>query len=342
MAIDSESPGAKGAGFQATRTGANATETIFDKYQLASFTLKNGQKIGFPVHKIRQDGANRVIERERPYRAGAKLDNTGSKAVTFTFECVFHNSIQEPGLATFNNQLSLYPEALNELIKIFDDGQTGDLIVPTIGRVRAKALDYQRIEDAEHPDGATLMLVFKVDNEDSVDARSLKAPTFNAQGARMTAKATFDTESVAVSGNGMASLRTAASQLEAAINAPGDALDDIRIQANAVRHSIEQVKDAFVDRSKEGRDLLTDPTSNDAVRALADLADTTARVSSAARGGRPPLISVVATRPTSLQEVAIVFGQSFSDLLAINSQIPNSLFLPINTIIKILANDTVT
>ncbi len=342
MAIDSQSENAKTAAFIQTRDAAQATETVFDKYQLASFTLANGEKIAFPVQKIRQDGANRVIERERPYRDGAKLDDTGSKAILWTFECIFHNSIQEPGLAAFNNQLNLYPEALNKLIEIFNNGQTGDLIVPTIGKVRAKALDYQRVEDINLFDGATMMLVFKSDNEDSVDSRSIQAPTINAQGQRMAAKTTFDAESTGISGNGLASLRTAASQLQTAINAPGDTLDDVRIHANAVRHSVEQVEGAYSDSSQEGRDILNDPESTDVVRALADLKDTAARGANQPRSGRPDIITVVSTQQTTLQDVAVAFSQSYSDLLSINSQLPNALSIPPNNIIKIFANDTVT
>lgn len=342
MAIDSQSEGAKAAGFRQTRAAAQATETIFDKYQLASFTIANGLKVGFPVQKVRQEGANRVIERERPYRPGAKLDDTGSKAIRWTFEAIFHNSIEEPGLAAFNSQVNLYPDILNELIAIFDRGETGDLVVPTIGRVRAKAFTYSRIEDVNLFDGAAVSLVFVEDNEDNVNARSITAPTINAQGNRMAAKTTFDAESVAISGNGLASLRTAASQLQTAINAPGDTLDDVRTQANTVRHSIEQVEGAFTNANQEGRDLLLDPTSNDTVRALNDLNDTAARATNQPRRGRPIIITVVARRPTTLQAVSTAFRQNYSDLLSINPQIPNPLFLPTDTLIKIFANDTIT
>lgn len=342
MAIDSQSENAKTPGFTQTRAAAQATETIFDKYQIASFTLPNGDKVGFPVQKITQDGANRVIERERPYRQGAKLDNTGSKAITWTFECIFHNSIDEPGLDAFNRQENLYPGVLNTLIEIFDFGLTGDLVVPTIGKVRAKALDYRRVEDVNLFDGATMMLVFKEDNEDNVNARTITAPTINAQGNRMSQKTTFDAESIAISGNGLASLRTAASQLQTAINAPGDTLDDVRTQANTVRHSVDQVDNAFTQSNQEGRDLLTDPTSTDTVRALADLKDTAMRSTNQPRRGRPVLITVVAIRETTLQDVATAFSQNYSDLLSVNPQIPNALSLPVNTVIRIFANDAVT
>ena len=342
MAIDSDSEGAKNAGFTQTRDAAGVTETIFDKYQLASFTLANGNHVGFPVQKIRQDGANRVIERERPYRPGAKLDDTGSKAIHWTFEAIFHNSIQEPGLTAFNDQVPLYPDALNSLIEDINEGQTGDLVVPTIGKVRAKALDYSRVEDVNLFDGATVMLVFVEDNEDDVTARSIQAPTINAQGTRMADKTTFDAESLAISGNGLASLRTAASQLETAINAPGDLFDDIRVQANAVKHSVEQVTGAFTKQSKEGRDLLDDPTATDADRALADLSDAAMRSTNQPRAGRRPIITVVSVRPTTLQQVATGYHQLYSDLLAINDQIPNVLLIPPNTLIKIFANDAVT
>lgn len=340
MAIDSQSPNATSTGFTQTRAASQsaANQTIFDKYALAAFTLSNGLKVAFPVQTIRQDGANRVIERERPYRDGAKLDDTGSKAIRWTFTCTFHNSIQEPGLAEFNSQRNLYPDAMNDLISIFDEGQTGDLDVPTIGRVRAKAADYSRIEDVNIADGAVMTLVFIEDNEDNVDSRSITAPTVNAQGNRLAFKTTFDAQSQSIAGNGLAQLRTAASQLETLLNGPGDALDDIRITANTVRHSIEQVETAYTNAGQAGRDALSDPTSTDAGRALAALNDAALRSANEPRRGRPLVVSVITRDPTNLQDIATVLKQDYFELLDINAELTNALFIPPFTIVKIFAN----
>ncbi len=344
MAIDSQSPNSRTTGFTQTRAAAAAADnaTVFDKYVLASFTLANGLRVGFPVQNIRQDGANRVIERERPYRDGAKLDDTGTKAVRWTFECIFHNSIQEPGLAEFNSQRNLYPDAMNDLISIFDEGQTGDLMVPTIGLIRAKAADYSRVEDVNLADGAVMTLVFIEDNEDSVDSRSITAPTVNAQGVRMAGKTTFDAQSEAIAGNGLAQLRTAASQLETLLNGPGDALDDIRTAANTVRHSVEQVQGAFTNAGQNGRDTLSDPTSTDAARALEALKDAALRSANEPRRGRPLIISVVTRSRTTLQDIAAVYQQNYFDLIDINAALDNALNIPPNTIVKIFANDANT
>lgn len=340
MAIDRDSAGAKLKGFTQSSEAAADTETIFDTYQLASFTLADGRKVGFPVHRIQQQGASRVIERERPFRPGAKLDNTGRKAVRWRMDCVFHNSIQEPGLQEFNAQQPLYPNSLNLLIQIFDASETGDLIVPTIGRVRAQAADYSRTEDINLGDGAAVTLMFIEDNEDNVDARSIKTPTINAQGTRLADKTTFDANSAGI--GGVLAVRNAAIQLQQLVNGPGVAADDILRQANAVRDSVDAVNGANKKVGTEGRDLLLDPTSTDAARVMAELRDSALRSSNEARRGRPRLITVITRRDTSLLHVATAFNQRYSDLLDVNPGIANALFLPSGTLVKVFDDATIT
>ncbi len=338
MAIDSDAKNSQESAFKQTTEASDGVETVFDKFALASFAVSNGNSVAFPVHKIQQDGANRLIERERPYRDGAKLDDTGSKARRWTMECVFHNSITEPGLDVFNKGINLYPDSLNDLLIIFDFHETGDLMVPTIGMVRAKAEDYSRVEDVNLVDGATLSLVFVEDNEDTVDFRSITSPTINAQGNRLALKTEFDAQSAGIDSFNLNSLEEAASSLEQAANAPGDAVDDVRKQANRVRHNAERVESAFSQAGQEGRDLLLDPTSTDVGRALIELVDVSARATNDPRRGRPRIVSVITTVDTSMLEISSVARQRYSDLLAINTAIPNALLIPRGSVVKIFAN----
>jgi hypothetical protein len=56
---------------------------IFEQYPVASFAVR-GDPIYFAVESIEEDGGNRIVRRRRPYRDGAKLDDTGSNEKVFT------------------------------------------------------------------------------------------------------------------------------------------------------------------------------------------------------------------------------------------------------------------
>lgn len=338
MPIDTTSEGAKSAAFKQTSQASGEVDTVFDQYPLCSFEIDTENAVAFPVQRIRQKGANRVIERERPYRDGAKLDDVGSKARQWTIEALFNNSIVEKDLDAYNNLDPLYPDVLNRLLLLFDQHKTGDLTVPTIGKVRVKAVDYERTEEVDHQDSALLVLVFMEDNEDSVDFRSITAPTVNAQGNRLAIKTEFDAQSVGVDSFNMTQVRTVASQLEKIANAPGDAADDVYIAARTVKHSAEQVVRAFSQVGNPARYHLTDPTATDAQRSIEDTKDVSARATNDARKGRPRIISVITLVDTSLLDIAAAVQQRFHDLLAINGQLPNVLFIPKGTVVRIFAN----
>jgi hypothetical protein len=101
-----------------TRRATTPLDDVFEGYPVGSWTAENAATIAFPVEDIGESGGNRIIERERPYRDGAKLDDTGRKATQFTMVCKFENTITEPGLE-INGLKNLYPDVLNDLIASF-------------------------------------------------------------------------------------------------------------------------------------------------------------------------------------------------------------------------------
>jgi len=102
----------------------------FEQYSVASWTVNN-RTLAFPAKVINDNGGNRIVQRERPFRDGAKLDDTGSRATVWAFEVLFENSIEESGLEI--NAMPLYPDVINAIIESFKTHETGDLVVPTVG-----------------------------------------------------------------------------------------------------------------------------------------------------------------------------------------------------------------
>lgn len=291
-----------------------------------------GVTYAWPVHLIQEAGENRLIERERPYRDGAKIDDTGSKAKRWTVECLFNNTHSEQNIDAINGGRPLYPDVLNELIALFDVHETGDLVVPTAGKVRARAHTYQRTEQTTDRDTALVTFVFIEDNEDSVDFRSLQAPSANANARRLASTTTFDVQSAGAWNPSLADLDALTAELEAIVNAPGTVEQDVRQKAGRIQGNAIRARDAFTNGARNGRNLFLDPTNSRAERKLTRQRDLAARSANEARRGRPKLVSIVFRERTSLFRVSAVVGQDFDALLEVNPLIDPFIIPPLTPI----------
>lgn len=330
-----------------TQVGALGTQgavedTIFEKYPPAQFTVA-GLTLAFPVLRIQQTGGNRIIKRERPYRDGAKLDDTGSEAICYTLEGIFNNTLLggtngEQNLNSINAGLPLYPDVLNLLISNFDFHETGDLVVPTVGTQRCRAESYSRIEVFDGRDQAIVSFVFCEDNEDSVDFRSISAPSGGANGARLAATTELDTQSIGSLSDAITSVQSSLLELEEFVNAPGNASQDIEAASLRIEGSARRANRTFSEAGKPGRDLFLDPQNSRAPRKLTIAADLAARERNTARRGQPLLTSVIFRANTSIWRIAAVVGQDPADLITINPDLdPN--FIPKGTLVKVFVTE---
>ena len=317
------------------------SETIFDKYQPGQWQASSSAtRIAFPVISIREGGGNRIVERERPYRDGSKLDDIGSKAKRWTIEAKFENSIQEPGINSVNGDVPLYPDVINNLIDSFDlyHDEAGDLAVPTRGWVRARLETYDRNEDPDEQDCASLSMTFVEDNEDRVDARSFTAPSVAANAKRLSEVTTFSAQTDGMWDQNMQSLEGFASDLEALANAPGDMAVDLDQTAGSTIGSVNRVGRAFSDPSRDGRNVLNDPEASSTQRKLEQTKEIAGRSKIDSRRGRPPLQTLVFERAQSLVSIAAIYEQPFEDLLDVNPNLPDPLYIPPKTPVKVFVS----
>lgn len=330
-----------------TVTGASGTQgatedTIFEKYPPAQFTVA-GLTLGFPVLTIRQSGGNRIVKRERPYRDGAKLDDTGSEPIIWTLQAIFNNSLLlgsqgEQILQTINGGLPLYPDVLNLLISNFDFHETGDLVVPTIGVQRARAQSYDRTEVFDGRDQAIVSFMFCEDNEDSVDFRSITAPSGGANAKRLAATTELDTESFGSLSEALTEVQSSLIELENFVNAPGDAAQDIDAASMRVEGSARRSNRTFSEASRPGRNLFLDPQNSRGPRKMTIAIDLAARQRNEARRGQPTLTNVVFRSNTTIFRIAAFIGQDPFDLIGINPDLdPN--FIPKGTLVKVFVTD---
>jgi hypothetical protein len=209
----------------------------FKEYGPATWTV-GGTKLGFPVFSIDEEGGNRIVLHERPRRDGAKLDDTGSKPRRFSFEAIFDNGLlalpdAELTLNDINGGLQLYPDVLNAMCDSWDFHDTGDLFVPTRGKVRARAETYTRNESANIRNFARVRFTFVVDNEDSLDATAFTPPSVSASAISVAKVMEEEAEKSGAWDGSIADLMEFANNIEGLANAPGDFLADVEAQAGA-------------------------------------------------------------------------------------------------------------
>jgi len=308
--------------------------TIFEGYPPLSWSVR-GQKYFFPALSISETGANRIVERERPFRDGAKLDDTGSKAVRWVVEAIFENTVEETGLD--NGEMALYPDVLNALVDSFKQHETGDLVLPTVGKRRARAEGYSRREQPEEQDAATVTFTFVEDNEDAVRADSFRQPTANANARRLSEVTTFDQESLDNGHFSISDLQESVSELEGLMNAPLDYAQDIESSSKRVGQLAVQVVQVFSNTGQRGRDTLLGSRGNRASRKMVREQDMAARAANESRRGRPVIVRFVALRDTSLFSVAAYLRQPYVDLLAVNPQLEDPSYIPRGSEVRVFA-----
>lgn len=303
--------------------------TINEQFPVASFTSDGGSKIAFPITNLSETGGNRVIEQERAYRDGAKLDDTGAVATRWSFSCLFHNSIQEKGLEV--NGKNLYPDVLDDLINAFLVHETGDLVVPTRGSVRVRCESYTRTESNDPRECALLDVVFIEDNEDGVDFSFLSSPSVQATGITLADKTTFSAQERGLWTNPFYAVKDFARNIEGLINAPGDFVNDVRAQAKGAGAAVDRARNSGRDRSTPGRDVLLTPEATVAERSLQLAKEKMMRARSEARRNQPKLQARVFSRNLSLADIAFEFKVDYTDLLFSNPQIENPRNVPAGT-----------
>ncbi len=312
----------------------------FEQYEVCSWKVgsKQGQ-LKFPVTSITETGGNRIVERNRPYRDGAKLDDVGSNATKWTVEAIFENTLMD-GEPDLDQSRKLYPTIVNEVIDSFRTHATGDLVLPTRGKLRVRAESYTRVESESERDYAKLSLCFVEDNEDNVDAQKFKQRQVNASSRSLTETTEFDAQSAGAWKTSLADLREFGSELEAFANFPGSTRAELDSQAAIVISTVDSVVRSSEKAHRENPDpinnpdSLLDPESSRLQRKLEEIRDLAGRSLAMPLAGRRRLVPFRLDASTDLFTVAAQLGQSAMDLMDVNPNVdPN--FIQAGTVIRI-------
>lgn len=305
--------------------GANedGPEPIFEKYDIASFTPKDGETVVFLCCDVREGRGKRGVEHERPYRDGAKLDNTGWRARRWTCKAIWNNTLQEKGLP---DDVILYPTQLNKLIRAFDANETGDVVLPTVGKRRVQALQYDRVESSEHPDEAETTLVFVEDSEDGVTEEAFQEPSVKASAYRLAQQTQFSAQSVGAWDENLSNLSDFAEELTALMNSPFTTLEDIQSQQRRDRRAIQRIHKAHTEPRVPPAPVpppasmpFSDPAGATVARQLVELEDLIARAELERLSSRPSTRTYTVQEDTDLFSIAASLKQDPMQLLDLNA-----------------------
>ena len=289
---------------------------IFEQYPVGRWVVGDFE-IRFPVVQITDAAGNRLIKHERPFRNGAKLDDTGSQAQEWDVEIAWNNSIDEPGLE--GNPRLLYPFMLRQFIKSLGEHQTGELTLPTVGVRRCRLESIKRVERTEERDQATTTCHWVEDNEDSVDRTSLRPPTVRASAVKLASQTQFSAQAAGGWDDDLSDLTEFASDVEGLLLAPGRAIDDITSQVRRNRRAIQRIQNAQEKLAEDVDGTFNDPSGSEPVRQLRALSDRQALAADEKTASRPRTKTFTVPEDTTIYGLAALVGQDAEELLELNS-----------------------
>ena len=127
----------------------------------------------FPVTECVVAGGARHHVHEYPHTPGGDTEPLGRKLYTIRFKAFF---LDVPGSLLNREYPDLYPTTLQILRTAFEEEKVADLLIPTIGTIKARCVNWSQVMSSANLSGETMDLEFLeeyespyLDNSGSVD-----------------------------------------------------------------------------------------------------------------------------------------------------------------------------
>lgn len=128
---------------------------------IKQFKQLSFEGISFPYREIAIDGAMREHTHIYPHSAGGAPEKLGRDLYIFDVTSAFRGDLLP------ERYRKLWPANLAQLVALFEQGKTGDLVLPQIGApIRAFCTNWKRVLKATITNGEDVTLKFKEDRED--------------------------------------------------------------------------------------------------------------------------------------------------------------------------------
>jgi prophage DNA circulation protein len=276
-------------------------------------------------------GGIRYAVHEFPHSAGGEPEKMGRKPYVISFHSFFHDV---GGSDLARKYPDAYPNGLRLMREKFEIQLTGDLVIPSVGKIKAVATDWVQRFDARSPTGESFDMEFI---EDQASVFLITAAESLVAGA-----ASLDEASQALFGQSvLAEMRLAETQsffqtLHDAVNLVQGVLG----AADAFNQVIAGKLEGLADLCSFGDTTLTemqDPTNHVVVNALKDLGFASRQLADNVSGGGHQTLSVytVPKVMTIGQVASVLYGSTErgSDILQINA-INDAFAIPAGTQLK--------
>jgi hypothetical protein len=295
--------------------------TVQAQMPICSWTV-GGERLALPIQKDELSGGNRIVRFRRPYRDGAKLDDAGANERVWVITIAFNNTLREAGL---DENIPLYPDLMFKLLKSFNFHETGDLIVPMDGKVRARAESYKRENPEDVIDHAIVTCTWVEDSEDGVSNASFANPTVSGRHLRLIQKTQFSAAKEDVWSDPVAALTELGSNLEGVLRAPGRAVEDADARSRAVVGVCQNVGLTVVEVGSANKSEGVTPPAFETELALVGLVSLMANVGDDRQASRPPRRPFRVRELTTVYDMSAQVGQPPEALLDINPTIEDPL-----------------
>lgn len=144
--------------------------------------------IEFAYSAISLKGGIRYALHEFPHAAGAEPEKMGRKAYIVSFRAFFHDI---PKTALDREYPDAYPNSLRILREKFESQITGDLTIPTVGKIKAVAIDWTQQYDVRSPTGESFDIEFVEDQAASFLIAAIGTSTNGAIAVEEASNAAF-------------------------------------------------------------------------------------------------------------------------------------------------------
>lgn len=297
-------------------------EEQFAKWPPMTWTV-GGRTHQVPIQTLKRTVSNRLAPHKRPYRKGARHDNTGPDPVSWEVTMIagVNAHVFFPSIPA-----DYYPNGIKALELSFELEETGTLVTP-YGEKRCKASSCLTMWDRRGEagtDGQATALVWVEDNEDDTDLAAFEPPTARVAGSgQVDAFLGFAAQAGAGAGDFFDSMKEAMRELKAIANYPGEAIQQmvtrVAIVTGAVKSTVDAYASAPVGTLNTMSALLNDPLAGPALRKLEQIVDTACKAAEdEARRNNGARTIKYYDRTVSIFEVAVDVSQSAKELMKIN------------------------
>lgn len=309
--------------------------SIWSRLKPSSFEVQGRPRVVVPVwNRIEGSHGIRAVSRAIPWVNGEQLDETGTTAKEWSTEHPFINDLHQ-GEPALGDTPILYPDRMELFEAILELRKTGTLHLPWRRNIRCKAISWRRTATVEQQDCETLVVQWKEDNENKLENPSVGAGV-RANIKYVVEQARFEAERAGIWDGSWEDITLLASQLEAAVAAPGLFLEDIGQKANRVVRACDSIIESH-SKATDGRNVLLDPAGFLVFRALTNLRNLASTAESEARGTRRTVVTKAAPFDGSIWQFAMLpdWNAEPEQLLRDNPQIEDPNWILKGTGLKV-------